>query len=680
LFEPTTNTGPIITPNNVTIGGTCLGDDFVPPGTVGALFRVEFVVVGSPPKGGALDTYVEIIPSDEWTFILNNDLAIVPTDKINAHYHYDWVAPPPPHLAVVGGVSGYYEFGPYPPSVINQTFNVDIYVEDLNPDWWLHSIDLCLCYNTTLINVTTVDINTLFATREWTYVEGAPGELDEVHIHVDTPSPNPSGNVRIATLTFIILYQGESPPRPPFAYDESPLDICDYELWDTTIQIPTTEAHDGRVRIYCLLALPLPYLEVSSVTMGPEPCRGKEFNVTVSIKRLDSHWYFIGLQFRLRYDPSLIEPVAAYEGPFLPYWASQHPGPIGNTTFFVSYFEPDTVYEPHVLIGNMIFPNETGMWNLPFPEGEGVVAIITFKVVYQSFGEPDRTGPLNIIEQMGLGLDNLEDQNIVDVTFDYPRNGVYTITTNWPGRVIDLYGGALNKGYGSIPFPEPYGGQGPNNPMDKVFDQAEVGFFASVTYNYWPVQHKMVAFEVQDPKGNVWLKATAVTNEDGLAYISFQMPWPCEGAEDLFGVWTVTATVSISDIRVIDTLQFHYDYLVTIFKVTTDKFEYNHCEYVEITIKYGTHAQQWYPLLLTVVIFDELQVPIGMATVETEVGGAVFCSYKNFTVTLRIHILKFAFAGIATIHVNAFDFDPTEGGTSWCPEYTPAPEIAIQPY
>jgi hypothetical protein len=185
---------------------------------------------------------------------------------------------------------------------------------------------------------------------------------------------------------------------------------------------------------------------------------------------------------------------------------------------------------------------------------------------------------------------------------------------------------------------------------------------------------------VQDPSGNVWLKATAITDANGVAYTTFRMPWPCENPESLFGEWKVTATVTIGDVVMTDVMTFHYDYMVHIWKVTTDKYEYDHTEDVAITIQYGTHAMQNYPVLITAVIYDELGVPIGMATYQTTVGGAKYSTYKNYMVTLTINIPKFAYAGIATIHVNAFDKDPTEGGQAWCPEYTPAPEICIQPY
>jgi len=671
---PTTLTGPIIEANNALIGGTCMGDDFVPAYTVGTLFKAVFEVISAPPKGGSLDSYLEIDNAD--TYILNTVLdTIEPVTKVNAHYHEDWALPPNPHLAVDPAL---VEFGPDPPSAINETFNIDLKIKDLSGSWWLHNVTLYLDWNTTLINMTNIVFDPLWLTTYYIYTDGGGVVLDQLYIEAKDPSSLPSGDVLIATITFKVLFQDEAPPRIVGDSDDSPLDIHDYELWDTTLQIPTDAEVDGEVIIYCLRLLELPYLEVSSVTMGPEPARGEEFDVTVSVKNLDACWFAIGFDFRLSYPTDLIEPVACAEGPFLPGFAAQQNGSLG--TWFISYFEPDGRYGPHVLVGNMIFPNATGWWNEPMPEGEGVIAIITFKVLYQSYGEENMTGALELIENTATGLNNMEEQIIVDVPLDFPVNGEYWITTALPGRMLDLYGGAMNKGYGSWPFPAPYGGQGPNNPMDLVVDQSHVCFFAEVTYNYWPVQTKIVSFEVEKPDGAVLLKTTAITNDVGIAYITFQMPWPCEDPESLFGVWTVTATVMISDVQVNDTLTFHYDYLVNIWKVTTDKFEYNHCEDVEITIEYGTHAMQSYPVLLAVVLMDELDVPVGMVLLETEVGGAQYCTYANFTTTVTIPVPKYAFAGIATIHVNAFNKDPTEGGIAWCPEYTPAPEICIQPY
>jgi len=195
-------------------------------------------------------------------------------------------------------------------------------------------------------------------------------------------------------------------------------------------------------------------------------------------------------------------------------------------------------------------------------------------------------------------------------------------------------------------------------PSDMFWPQKQVELYANVTYNYWPVQQKDVAFEVRGPNGTLWDILVARTDEFGVAHTSFRIPWPCNNPEDLFGVWTVTVTVDVACIVINDTLQFHFDYMIEIFSVTTDKFQYNHCDIVKVTVTYGSHAQQVYPLLLYVVIKDEFNVPIGSAYIETEVGGTVFCQYKNWTKTLSIHVPKFAFAGIAHVYVTAYNMLP----------------------
>jgi len=455
-------------------------------------------------------------------------------------------------------------------------------------------------------------------------------------------------------------------------------------IWSTAdIPVATTLATNGLARVYVFQSLVPPYLSVSSVAMGPGPSIGQEFNVNVTINDVSEFLNLVGVQFRLTYPAALIEPVAATEGPFMPSWAIQQPGSLG--TFFISFFEPDT-FGPHVLVGNMIYPDTDGVWHEPMAKGTGVIATITFKVIYQSFGDPDRSGPFHIVEQLAIGLDNLVDQNIVEVPLLPPVDGMYTITTDLPGRQIDLYGGAVNSGYGNIgqgpyyQFPGLFGGIGLNQPMDMVEDQSWVWLHANVTYNYWPVQHKMVGFQVNYPDGSLYSNFFAFTDDNGVATYGFRMPWPCQNPESLFGVWHVIASVQLADVYLQDTMDYHYDYLVQIFKVTTDKYEYNHGELVQVIVEFGSHAQQDYPILLKVAISDELGVVFGHFEIEYHVGGTVFCQYRNTTCGGRTYIPKWAYAGIAKVHVNIFDKEPIFGGAPWTPEYTPPPTIAIQPY
>jgi hypothetical protein len=669
---------------SITHGESLVGTDSK-AADVGSLFWAEFEIIAAPGKGGVLDSDLDIDNVD--TYWLDPNLDEITTSKYHADYTYTWATPPSPYFAVSPPTTlfDHYTNATDP---ANSDFSVDIMLMGVSAAWYVHNATVSLSYNATLIAILGVTLDPL-----WTGPNNVGVVPGTVNIVVRNPVPAPpSGNVRIATIDFRVIHQLIAPPADPAAEEISPLDLHDMEVWDTTLMIPLDTEEDGEVIIQALVILILPYLEVSDVTMGPEPCRGELFNVTVSIKNLDWHWYLIGIEFRLAYDPFFITPEATHiEGPFLPSYAAYHNALGYPGTFWQTYNEPGPPDGPHVLAGELIYPNASGWWNTnetlaeawpggPTIPGEGVVAILQFRVNYQSYGEPNMTSPLTIIDQLAIGLDHPDTQNIVPIPMDPPVNANYTITTNLPGRVIDVYGGALNRGYGSHPFPAPYGGQGPDNPMDLVIPQAEVCLFANVTYNYWPVQNKLVGFEVEDPYGGILLKRTATTDYYGVACICFEMPWPCDDPESLIGVWTVTVTVDISDFRINDTLEFHYDYMVNIWKVTTDMYEYNHCDWVEITIEYGTHAQQWYPLLLSALIMDELIVPVGIGFITTEVGGAEFCSYNNFTDTICIHIPKWAFAGIATIHVNAYDRDPTEGGVAWAPEFTPPPIIAIQPY
>jgi hypothetical protein len=284
------------------------------------------------------------------------------------------------------------------------------------------------------------------------------------------------------------------------------------------------------------------------------------------------------------------------------------------------------------------------------------------------------------------------------IPFDAPHDGLYTMLPfDMPGRVIDLTGGADNRGYWTgypDPFPAPFGGQGLNHWMDIVFPQSEITLYANVTYNYWPVQSKDIGFEIEGPFDKlpngtlvprpvyykIWAKFTATTDVNGVATITFRMPWPCDNPDMITGVWIITATGTVADVTITDTMPFYYERLLYITSVTTDKFYYTHEECIKVTVTYQTHSVQYYPVLFSVVLTDDLGVPFGMALVNKMVGGATWCTWKVDSFTVTICIPKWAYTGYGHVHVSAFDKDPTDGGFAWAPEYAPAPEFQIGPY
>jgi hypothetical protein len=584
---------------------------------------------------------------------------------------------------------------------VGTTFEKEVYLNDLNAAWDATNLTVKIDWDETWIDILVVGDVTV--DNGWTISSVTLG-TGTVTIFVDAhvPSP-PSGDVKVATLTFTIMQQLTFPQPPPQYHDvDVTFDHAICKLYDHVNAITTTYV-DEVDRIWHYNPLPKPYYKVVPplVVKGPDPAIGQEFDVEVQIVNLSKFSLCVGLQFKLTYDPDLLEFVSATEGPFMP-------NPIWNWygTFFVATLSGYP--NPGVNIGSLLLPNGVGEWDqTEFPGtlerlGKDVgetVAIIRFRVIKQIYPYTFEC-PLNVVSIGGVyGID--KGGNVLEFKESAFIHGWYRIvTTPLPGRVIDVYGGAENDGYGTfpLPFPAPFGGQGPNNPMDLVFPQSEIILFANLTYNFWPVQRKDVGFEVEGPYDHLYnatsqewyyapkqnhfilLKESARTDENGVAFITFAMPWPCDNPEDLLGVWKVTVTGDIRDVVCMDTLYYYYDYVVHIWKVTTDKYTYKHCETVRITIKYGTHSMQYYPALFSSVIKDELNVPIGMALTETTVGGAIFCQYLNGTIYQYIHIPKFAFAGFAHVFVNVFDKDPTDGGKALFPQYEPKPEIFIQPY
>ena len=653
----------------------------------GSLIWIEFVVIKVPAKGERLDCVfdIETTYATGQTWVLDPGLMDIPLTPYNAGYSFVWVPPGPALLSV-------HNPGPYPdpspPSFFfdrgtdwNCTwFTVDIYL-DISFAWFITNASFALGYNTALIDTTPANI-TIYAfpgPNEVTIVHGVP---DKIYFILRNPCGlEPiGGHVLIATIDFHIHNQSFYPgvPEPK----TSPLVFQDVILFDHFYDIPCG-TEDGLVTVEGYLIMTLPWLEVepAETTMGPEPVVCETFDVDIVVKELDERWLCVAVQFYLLYDESLIEPVAVTEGDFFQPYA-----PYGTLT--VSVVEPPppgTMW--HVLFGTLILPNATGEYDQmpPWPEGNGTIATITFHVIHQSYPY-NFTSPLHF-EPVYDGIAGLSgmfidaDANLIP--HDLPVDGAVNIVTALPGRIIDVY----------TQYPAPFGGQGPNNPSDMFGPQRIVYLYANVTYNYWPVNNKDVGFEIEGPfdqdtglplpRYQIWYKGSARTDKDGVAWIKYQLPWPCEDPEGLFGKWKVTATVDICEVIVMDTLTFDYQYVVTWKTVTVDREplkEYKHCEWVGITVKFKSKAQQPRWVLITAVIEDNLQTPIGIAWTWILVGGAEPCTWIQYEVTLWIHVPQHAFAGPAWIHVNAFTDDPTVGGVPWCPEYEPTPEIYIQPY
>jgi hypothetical protein len=155
-----------------------------------------------------------------------------------------------------------------------------------------------------------------------------------------------------------------------------------------------------------------------------------------------------------------------------------------------------------------------------------------------------------------------------------------------------------------------------------------------------------------------------------VAFVRVRLPWPCDNPETIFGKWKVWATVDVACTVVNDTLEFKYDYKVNIWDVTTDKPEYKHSEDITITVFYGSYAMQDYNITFTVTAVDASGVPFGFAYIQVTIGGAEWCTYKNGTVVLTVHVVKWARPPVGTIYVGALSDFPQNGGSAETPVFS----------
>jgi hypothetical protein len=689
---------PVFGANSVLHGEAWNGDPVLGPFAttprVGGCSIVEFNITAAPPKNGKLTSSLDIStkwPSD--TYVAGYDTVNdILNNVYNANAEYDWTTPASPNIDITPASR---TFGPFD-NVVGTTFTEDITIRSLSQAWYIVNASMKLHYDHTpnILGVRAVAFGAGWNVAT-TFDNTTYGVLG-INVTTNAVSPPLSGNVLVATVTFEIIYQGVTPET-----NTVPLTLSDVELWDHTIRIPVGTTGSASITVKGLIAAPLPWLELKphSQTFGPNPVVGTTFSIDVWIMNLTNFWRLVGLQYRISYNATYFAVVDVTEGPYIPSFNATYPPPY---TWFQGYDMPDT-YGPHVLVGELILPNSTGYWptnSTAYPGAtppdveDGLIATMTFEIIKQDVTWPPTTTilPFNIIETL------LIDDNANDILTHDPVNATVTIIgTPEIGRDLDEYGGASNSGLWAgypNPFPAPYGGQGHGVPMDLVEPQSEITFYASVTYNDWPVQSKDVGFELEGPfeknesdptqlipkqTCKIWFKLTARTDTDGIARITVRMPWPCVDPESITGVYVETSTVQLADVTLSDELPFYYQHMVYITKVTATPYYVYHDESIKVCVEYETHAMQTYPVLFAAVLQDELGVPFGMALFNTTFGGAQWCTWTTGKFCVDVYVPKWAYSGFAYVHVSAYNKDPTIGGFSYGMEYTPLPEVYILP-
>jgi hypothetical protein len=414
---------------------------------------------------------------------------------------------------------------------------------------------------------------------------------------------------------------------------------------------------------------------------------GDVFGLEIRVDNVYAGWEIIGFQFSLMWNATMITPA---KGPYGNYF--------DNGTFLEGFdYTAGTMYaadiNKHVrvpplhsipdgynfsMFGEIIFPDSLAnyTWHTPFPHTspDGLLMTVYFEATYETIS------PLEAwtwIEFINSGPPHFEDcfaLNKYQTSLPVSTTPChYRAPQKILGLGIDLY----------TQYPYPYGGQGSNQPSDMFGPQQLVDLFVNVTYNEYPVQQKLVGFEIHHGNLVFWREAT--TDEYGVAHVSFRLPWPCiDPVNEIFGKWYVIATVEVAEQVKNDTLGFWVEWPVWVLSVEPKQTEFVQLKpngnTLLFTMVFLTHSMQKIPVTLTTTVYDELGFFIGSDSLTVNVGWDDYkyydylaCEEPPFIVywwDIEIPLPTNAVVGKGIVFGNAFDMFPWLGGTPYCPEVT----------
>jgi len=412
----------------------------------------------------------------------------------------------------------------------------------------------------------------------------------------------------------------------------------------------------------------------------------------IYVKNVAEAWEIIGFQFSLVWNTTFIEPAMGpggyyYNGTFLEGYSYDPPGGL----LYVADIDKHIRIPPlHIVPDGYNFsmfavtmlpdspPDPT--YHAPFPKvGSGGALLMTvyFKAIYETISPVEDWTWIEFIQftetedTYAMGTASGGNPRVIPVS-TAPCH--YRAPMKVLGLGIDLY----------TQYDSPYGGQGENQPSDMFGPQQQVELYALVTYNEYPVQQKLVGFEIRHGDYIFWREAA--TNIDGVAHVSFRLPWPCvDPVGEIFGKWYVIATVEVAEQVKNDTLGFWVWWKVWVLSNEPKETEYVQRKIggdaLTFTNTYGTYSMQTIPVTFTETVYDELGFVIGYDNMNTTVGWgeymyydylacepAPFKTYDPWDVTIPLPTN--AVVGMGRVFTNAFDKFPWLGGTPYCPEVT----------
>jgi hypothetical protein len=330
----------------------------------GKICLIEFEVKQLPSEGNTLTTYINIDHSDTYLIIAGDFIGDDPGEvqKTSALYTLIWSAPPvTPNIWLEASPSTYEAIKPGRP------FNIDIIIQNVSESDGLIGVQFEVKYDSTYLEAAEIypgDFlnNSLWApygTIQSYYIDnfiGGRAVYGEFILPNETGEwnpPFPSGNGKVATITFIPLLNETvslnitiEPLFGEFFLSKDgeylpyyPAKECQYQYTATYIPEPTISVE--------------PNIYISSTV-------GETFEVNITLNNLDERWELDYAEFKLGFDEALLEMLNVTEGSFL----SQ----FGDTTFA---YEEGTDF----VKVNITLAHETEA-----PNGSGVLATLRFNV------------------------------------------------------------------------------------------------------------------------------------------------------------------------------------------------------------------------------------------------------------------------------------------------------------
>lgn len=240
------------------------------------------------------------------------------------------------------------------------------------------------------------------------------------------------------------------------------------------------------------------------------------------------------------------------------------------------------------------------------------------------------------------------------------ENGYFTSPFKSLGRNIDLH------------TDYPYGFNGEDEYgtwIDAYGPQSTIHLNATVTYAQNPVQYKPVTFVASHGEYN--FSFCNFTDEFGIAWVEFGLPWPCPSPlgtpmDRTFGTWNISASVSIREVTVTDSHNFTSGWLITIDSITPNPdSSFAIGEHLNFTIKYSSISHQVRSAVFTLVVTDDLDVPIAWWSIGPM--DVVFGADQTLVIEC-VQVPKWTFVGQGKVWTNIYTDFPANAGVQYGPE------------